>query len=85
MGFEVLQKEKWERRRDLTGVVFRVTSETDPPYAVTAPANMRELPKGYTFTQKDKDAFIVLTGIYGDIWESLQHTTNFSYWMVNLC
>ena len=93
-GLEVLQREKWELRRDLSDVLFRVATEHDPPYASTSkihalslPLRFRgedklRLPKGYLGTNDSFSKYISLGMFYGEIWESLQYTTNFSYWMV---
>ena len=80
-GLEVLQREKWERRHDLSNVIFRTTTENDPPYASTSDIQNKKLPKGYLI-KNNSTKNVKLGMFYGEIWESLQYTTNFSYWMV---
>ena len=82
LGLEVLQPEKWERRRDLSEVLFKVSTEHDPPYAATSKVKAKILPKGYILAKDTSNKYIKLGMFYGEIWESLQQTTNFSYWMV---
>ena len=82
LGLEVLQHEKWERRRDLSDVVFKAATEHDLPYAATSKVETKNLPKGYILDKDTSNTLIKLGMFYGEIWESLQHTTNFSYWMV---
>jgi hypothetical protein len=82
LGLEVLQQEKWERRRDLSDVVFKVAAEHDPPYASTSKVQATKIPTGYLLVDDSIKDFIEIGMFYGEIWESLQYTTNFSYWMV---
>ena len=79
-GLEVLQKEKWERRRDLSAVIFRLATDHDPPYSSTSKVKRNMLPKGYIWVENLE--LIELGMFYGEIWNSLQCLTNFSYWMV---
>ena len=82
-GLEILQREKWERRRDLSNVILRATTEHDPPYASTSKINPQDLPAGFLI--KNVTAKHVQLGMfYGEIWESLQYTTNFSFLMVTM-
>ena len=84
LGLEVLQHEKWERRRDLSDVIFRVASEQDPPYTSTSKVQKGNLPKGYLWIDDSIDELIEIGMFYGEIWLSLQYMTNFSYWMVRI-
>ena len=82
-GLEVLQREKWERRRDLSNVLLRATTEHDPPYASRSETSLQDLPRGLLI-KNDSVKYVRLGMFYGEIWESLQYTTNFSYWMVTV-
>ena len=84
---EIFQQEKWERRRDLTNVLFRTTSAEDPPYASMKliTESMSKLPNGYDAESNSNSGFVILEMFFGEVWESLQQMTNFSYWMVRGC
>ena len=49
-GLEVLAADKWELRKDLTGVTFRASTAHEPPYVdvvFVAENNNNNLPTGY--------------------------------------
>ena len=80
---------KWELRRDLTGVVFRTASNHDPPFVETINIEKDNvysspLPRGY-FVENDSSTLTRIflgPSLYGDIWSLLQNTFNFTYSMV---
>ena len=49
-GLDILPIDKWEMRKDLTGVHFKTTTATEPPYVTTEKANLSNIenwPNGY--------------------------------------
>ena len=44
-----------------------------------------KLPKGYDAESNSNGGFVILEMFFGEVWESLQQMTNFSYWMVRGC
>ena len=69
-------------RTDLSGVVIRATSETEPPFSQTEPAG-QILPRGQVWREGEHRQVIVHQ-FYGDVWKGLQEATNFSFSMVRL-
>ena len=58
-GLEVLAADKWELRKDLTGVTFRTSTAHEPPYVdvvFVAEKNNNNLPTGYqAITSNNKE------------------------------
>ena len=80
LGLQPSPEDKLELRTDLTGVVLRGTSETEPPFSQTEPAG-RSLPRGQVRRQGDHRE-VTVHQFYGDVWKGLQEATNFSFSMV---
>ena len=83
-GLEVFPADKWELRRDLSGVHFDATTAEEIPYLSVHPVKKDVLPPGYAWKDDNQHELVNVGGYYGDIWASLQQTTNFSYSMVNI-
>ena len=73
---------KWERRRDLSGVIIRAATKADPPYVSSHIIVKENLPPGYIWLDQLAGQLVGIGMFYGEIWKSLQYTTNFSYWTV---
>ena len=67
-------------RTDLSGVVIRATSETEPPFSQTEPAG-QILPRGQVWREGEHRQ-VTVHQFYGDVWKGLQEATNFSFSMV---
>ena len=89
LGLDIYPLNKVELRSDLSGIVFKTASNHDPPFVRTIDVNSVEDVKsrsGYILEKQDNLQNIILgPSLYGDIWESLQRKTNFSYSMVTFC
>ena len=81
-GLEVFPTDKWELRKDLTGVHFDTTTAEELPYLSVSPVLKDSLPPGYVWKDNSEHELVNVGAYYGDIWASLQQTTNFSYSMV---
>ena len=46
-GLEIFPIEKWDMRKDLTGVFFKTSSANDPPFVVTMDMDLASPPPGY--------------------------------------
>ena len=44
---EIFPIEKWDMRKDLTGVFFKTSSANDPPFVVTLDMDLASPPPGY--------------------------------------
>ena len=54
-GLEIFPIEKWDMRKDLTGVFFRTSSANDPPFVVTVrDLDLASPPPGY------KECFVTM-------------------------
>ena len=82
LGLQPSPEDKLELRTDLTGVVLRATSETEPPFSQTEPAG-RILPRGQVWREGEARQ-VTVSQFYGDVWKGLQEATNFSFSMVRL-
>lgn len=80
-GLKIFTTEKWELRRDLTGVYFTTSTANDPPYVVVRDVDLNNPPPGYQIDIRSSPVYIG-PSLYGDIWSNLQQTLNFSYNMV---
>ena len=80
-GLSVSKTEKWELRRDLTGVYFTTSTAHDPPYVDVRDVDINNLPPGYKLDIKSSPVYIG-PSLYGDIWLNLQQSLNFSYNMI---
>ena len=80
LGLQPSPEDKLELRTDLTGVVLRGTSETEPPFSQTEPAGQM-LPRGQVWREGDHRQ-VTVHQFYGDVWKGLQEATNFSFSMV---
>ena len=81
-GFNMLSVDKWELRKDLTGVLFETSTLEELPLVDVDDVEVDNLPDGYQLTG-DNSALIYLgPSVYGEIWSNLQQTLNFSYSMV---
>ena len=58
-GLELLAVDKWELRRDLTGLVLSASSAHDPPYVDIDQVDPDKLPPGY----KVMDSPLWLNGV----------------------
>ena len=87
-GLDLVPRQKWELRRDLSGIVFRTAANDDPPFVKTivdGDQSISEHPRGYVQNKDDSLEGIFLgPSLYGDIWSSLQRITNFSFSMVSM-
>ena len=83
LGLQPSPEDKLELRTDLTGVVLRGTSETEPPFSQTEPAEPTLLPRGQVWREGEHRQ-ITVHQFYGDVWKGLQEATNFSFSMVRL-
>lgn len=85
LGLNTLPQNRWERRSDLTGVVFRTAANEDPPFVKTVNlAEDFESPKNGHLKDNRKGLKNIHLGpsLYGDLWESLQKLMKFNYSMV---
>ena len=82
LGLQPSPEDKLELRTDLTGVVLRATSETEPPFSQTEPAG-QILPRGQVWREGEARQ-VPVSQFYGDVWKGLQEATNFSFSMVRL-
>ena len=86
-GLDLVPRQKWELRKNLSGIVFRTASNNDPPFVNTIVVQnqaISEPPRGYILNEDDSFERIFLgPSLYGDIWSSLQSITNFSFSMVS--
>ena len=85
LGLNTLPQNRWERRSDLTGVVFRSAANEDPPFVKTVKLGEDfESPKtGHLKDNRNGLENIHLgPSLYGDLWESLQKLMKFNYSMV---
>lgn len=96
LGMQASPQDKLELRSDLTGVVLRATSETEPPFSQTRPAgggltwrcsnvtqslDRLRLPRGQVW-RHGSFRQVTVHQFYGDVWRVLQEATNFSFSMV---
>ena len=57
-GLDILPIDKWEIRKDLTGVFLKTATATEPPYVTTEEASMsnkENWPRGYVVSQTFKN------------------------------
>ena len=84
-GLNTVSQNRWERRSDLTGVVFRTAANEDPPFVKTVrlSQNFKSPKSGQLIDNRAGLENIHLgPSLYGDIWDSLQMLMNFNYTMV---
>ena len=85
LGLYTVPQNRWERRSDLTGVVFRTAANEDPPFVKTVKLgqNFKSPKIGQLIDNRAGLENIHLgPSLYGDIWDSLQKLLNFNYTMV---
>ena len=82
-GLIVVEHERMEFRKDLGEVVIEAVTENNPPFTRLSAANPNNLPAGYRWQEDSKSPQVVLSSsFYGDLWNVLQQTLNFTYTLV---